>query len=674
MLNKEELDLSRIPQHVAIIMDGNGRWAKLRGQERSYGHQAGAETVHVIAEEASKLGIKYLTLYTFSTENWNRPSNEVAALMALLFDSIEEETFMKNNISFRVIGDLTKLPDNVRERLETCIAHTANNTGMSLVLAISYSSRWEITEAARRLAALVQKGELTPEQAQDPNNIEGLIISAYSILDGQMDDASSGLNSGCSNWQFGDVISDDTYKGGGGTGDQNPVHLMEIFHIDPTIQDYNRKWLALYEGVNRCNQAIRILKGSDYDKKETRIAEMRFLRAHFYFNLKIIYNQIPYFDESVSDPSAFASISNKEYTSDQLWEKILNDFKAAYEGLPDSQPDVARPCKMTARAYMAKVYLFQGKWQECATATDEVINSGKYQLLPDFRNIFLPENDNCPEILFSVQASINDGSPNNYNGNPGDRLLPPGGPYPNYGFLRPSQNLVNAYKTDSNGLPLEDGIDVSENDYVDTRLDHTVARPGIMFLDVQLYDWTPREATVYGPYSPKKRIVSKNSSYYLAIWPYVNALNVYIIRYADVLLWRAEAAIELGDLATGLKYINQVRERAMNSQTVKTADGTADAAKYRIGLYPSFSDKEEAIRALRTERRLEFALEGERFFDLVRWGIASDVMNTYFEHEKTFRSHLQNARFIKGTHEYGPIPQAVIDLAKNGIIEQNPGY
>ena len=127
MLNKEELDLSRIPQHVAIIMDGNGRWAKLRGQERSYGHQAGAETVHVIAEEASKLGIKYLTLYTFSTENWNRPSNEVAALMALLFDSIEEETFMKNNISFRVIGDLTKLPDNVRERLETCIAHTAND-------------------------------------------------------------------------------------------------------------------------------------------------------------------------------------------------------------------------------------------------------------------------------------------------------------------------------------------------------------------------------------------------------------------------------------------------------------------------------------------------------------------------------------------------------------------
>ena len=158
MSYKEEIDLNRIPQHVAIIMDGNGRWAKQRGHERSYGHQAGAETVHVIAEEAAKLGVRYLTLYTFSTENWNRPSDEVAALMGLLFDSIEEETFMKNNISFRVIGDIEKLPANVQQRLNS------HNTGMCLVLALSYSSRWEITEAARQIADLVQKGELKPEQ------------------------------------------------------------------------------------------------------------------------------------------------------------------------------------------------------------------------------------------------------------------------------------------------------------------------------------------------------------------------------------------------------------------------------------------------------------------------------------------------------------------------------
>lgn len=152
-----------MPRHVAIIMDGNGRWAKQRGRERSYGHQKGAETVHLIAEEAARLGIGYLTLYTFSTENWNRPSDEVAALMGLLFDSIEEETFMKNNISFRIIGDMAKLPVNVQQRLNDCIAHTAQNTGMCLVLALSYSSQQEITEAARRIARMVQAGELKPE-------------------------------------------------------------------------------------------------------------------------------------------------------------------------------------------------------------------------------------------------------------------------------------------------------------------------------------------------------------------------------------------------------------------------------------------------------------------------------------------------------------------------------
>ena len=165
----EQIDFSRIPQHVAIIMDGNGRWAKQRGHERSFGHQAGAETVHVIAEEAARLGIKYLTLYTFSTENWNRPSDEVAALMSLLFDSIEEETFMKNNISFRIIGDINKLPENVQERLNACVEHTSHNTGMSLVLALSYSSRWELTEPTRQIAESVQKGEITPEEITSKN-------------------------------------------------------------------------------------------------------------------------------------------------------------------------------------------------------------------------------------------------------------------------------------------------------------------------------------------------------------------------------------------------------------------------------------------------------------------------------------------------------------------------
>lgn len=173
MLYKEQIDSNRIPEHVAIIMDGNGRWAKQRGYERSYGHKAGAETVHTIAEDAARLGIKYLTLYTFSTENWNRPAEEVAALMGLLLDSIEENTFMKNNISFRIIGDIDKLPVNVVERLKHCIERTSGNTGMCLVLALSYSSKWEIAEAVKQIAKEVKEGEISI------NDINETVISSH---------------------------------------------------------------------------------------------------------------------------------------------------------------------------------------------------------------------------------------------------------------------------------------------------------------------------------------------------------------------------------------------------------------------------------------------------------------------------------------------------------------
>jgi undecaprenyl diphosphate synthase len=167
MTYREQIDMTRIPSHIAIIMDGNGRWAKQKGQMRCMGHQAGAETVHVIAEEAARLGVKYLTLYTFSTENWNRPADEVNALMALLMDSIEEETFMKNNISFRIIGDVSKLPAEVLNRLNQCIERTSSNTGMCLILALSYSSKWEITDAVKQIASKVKNQELDVDQITD---------------------------------------------------------------------------------------------------------------------------------------------------------------------------------------------------------------------------------------------------------------------------------------------------------------------------------------------------------------------------------------------------------------------------------------------------------------------------------------------------------------------------
>lgn len=178
MSYKEQIDHTRIPAHIAIIMDGNGRWAKQRGHARTFGHQAGAETVHVIAEEAARLGVKFLTLYTFSTENWNRPVDEVAALMSLLMDSIEEETFMKNNISFRIIGDTSKLPSNVLERLNHCIQRTAANTGMCLTLALSYSSKWELTEAVKHIARQVANNELDINEISD-STIDHYLATNY---------------------------------------------------------------------------------------------------------------------------------------------------------------------------------------------------------------------------------------------------------------------------------------------------------------------------------------------------------------------------------------------------------------------------------------------------------------------------------------------------------------
>ncbi|MCI7002706.1 MAG: isoprenyl transferase [Prevotella sp.] len=165
-MNKQ-LDMTRIPEHIAIIMDGNGRWAQQRGKERSYGHQAGVEAVKRITSESAKLGVKYLTLYTFSTENWSRPADEVTALMGLILTSLEDELFMKNNVRFRVIGDVSRMPESVVQKLRETEEHTANNTTMTLVVALSYSSKWEITKAMRDIATEVKQGTLSVDAIND---------------------------------------------------------------------------------------------------------------------------------------------------------------------------------------------------------------------------------------------------------------------------------------------------------------------------------------------------------------------------------------------------------------------------------------------------------------------------------------------------------------------------
>jgi len=162
----EQIDITRLPQHVAIIMDGNGRWAKEKGKLRAFGHQSGVLSVRDTVEGAVKAGIKYITLYAFSTENWNRPKLEVYALMELLVSTINRETktLMENGVKLNAIGNLQSLPGKCFRQLQDTIQKTSVNTSCTLTLALSYSSRWEITEAARLLAADVRDGKLNPEE------------------------------------------------------------------------------------------------------------------------------------------------------------------------------------------------------------------------------------------------------------------------------------------------------------------------------------------------------------------------------------------------------------------------------------------------------------------------------------------------------------------------------
>lgn len=538
---------------------------------------------------------------------------------------------------------------------------------------------FQISSCSDNFLEEVTYGEVEPSEMTKPANVERAIISAYSVLNGQIDGATNALNSPSSNWSFGDVTSDDSYKGGGGTGDQNNIHQMEIYNENSTSLDIERKWVALYEGVKRANEAIRLLNASlDFEAglKAKRMAELRFLRGHFYFELKKIYNRIPYIDDTAVTVADYAK-SNTTLSSDELWTKIENDFQMAYADLPATQSELGRPTKIAAKSYLAKCYVFQNKWQLAYDATTEIMNSN-YGLLADFQQIFLPENDNNKEVIFAIQHSVKDGQPSSYNGSIGDRLSAPGGPfYSQYGFHRPTQNLVNAFKTDASGLPIENNINIISSDNVDPRIDITIGRPGIPYKDlgVLYQDSWARDLATYGAFAPKKRIVSAKSAFHVTVWPYVNALNYYIIRYAEVVLWRAEAAVEIGKIDEARILVNQIRNRAANSGYVKTLDGSANAANYNIKPYSTvWSEPVAARAAVHLETRLELAMEGHRFFNLVRWGEADKVLNNYLTIEKTRRTHLTNAVFTKGKNEYFPIPQRYIDALPIGTVTQNNGF
>jgi len=541
---------------------------------------------------------------------------------------------------------------------------------------------------------------LSSAELSSQAGLEGALVASYSMLLGR-----SGFYSDSSNWFWGSVLGGDANKGTN-AGDQSQVNEIQAFAVQTNNGSVLEKYQALYEGIARANSTLRLVNVAQENSASadllTRIqGEARFLRGHYYFELKKIFDNTPYVDETWDEVTP---VPNNQ----DLWQFIEADFQFAFDNLPAVSGDAGRANKWAAGAYLGKAFLFQGKNSEAKGMFDQVINSGvtasgtPYGLNTNYADAFRSINDNSLESVFSVQAAAGTGDIN--NANPGLVLNFPHGstgparPGGCCGFFQPSIELGNSFRTTDSGLPLLDGSHndpanavvtdlglASADDFtpdagnLDPRLDHSIGRRGIPYLDWGPhpgFDWV-RDQAYGGPYSPKKFI------YYLAgtgtendvsSWtPGYTAVNYNIIRFADVLLMAAEAEIELNNLDQGLLYINQVRARAAGSP-VLTAAGDP-AANYVINSYPSFGSQAEARDAVRMERKLELSGEGHRFYDLVRWGIAAEFLNFYLAHEDNLiKSPFVGASFTSNKNEFLPIPQNEIDLQGTDVLSQNPGY
>lgn len=539
-------------------------------------------------------------------------------------------------------------------------------------------------------------GVLSSSDLTSPTAIEGLVTSAYAAIgNGDM------IGPIYSNWAYGSVRSDDSYKGGGGTGDVGEVDALEHYNlVTPTMGAFVTKtWQNLFKSISRCNVALRAvntLEESVYPLKKQRLAELRFLRAHSYFTMKLLYKNVPLFDENATEEEILKT--SNDLPNEEQWNKIAADFQFAVDNLPNSNPEIGRANKLAAQAYLAKLRLYQAYeqganhqvtrintalLQEVVTLTQAVISSGKYSLSPDIADNFLPETENGPESIFAIQFTVNDGTTAGRMSYEDGLNYPHGAPqYGCCGFHAASQNLVNAHTTNADGLPNFDTFNNQNANLatqtVDPRLDHTVG------IDGHPYKYDParpfsnswvRDAGVYGNFHTMRFQQQANSGSYFKLGPFMGtAKNYDILRYDDVLLMQAEAYIQLGEQLKALPLINQIRERAAASTgRLRKLDGTF-ASRYNVKPYSAEGwTKDLAFKALQWERRLEFATEGARFFDLVRWGMAEKVLNEYIDKEKGRRTFLATAKFTAGRDEYLPIPQAEITFT-NGLYKQNPGY
>lgn len=542
------------------------------------------------------------------------------------------------------------------------------------------------------------QGVLSDVEVTDPAYVDNLVISAYAIFISAED-----INSSFSMWNY-DVRSDDAYKGGNGTSDGDVFHQLEISQgILTTNWNISDMWQRLYNCISRVNAAIAVLEQIDdsYELKQQRLGEMRFLRAYAHFLLKRLYKNIPFVIDPTMSQQQYNELSNTQYTNDEGWALIAADLEAAFEALPEQQAEVGRVNKSAAAALLAKVYLYKAYRQDDPAShaitevnmqdiqkvieyTDPALYSA-YGLEADIHNNFRPEPEfeNGKESIWAMQYSMNDGTRHG-NCNWSYGLIVPNIPGVTDGgcdFYKPSQNLVNAFRTDANGLPLLDTYNQKdynkENDNADPRLFLTVGMPGFpyMFNTNFMMNYTAtwsRSNGLYGYYVSLKHNVDPESPYLIKGAWWGSPMNRIVLRYSDVLLMRAEALAQTGETAEAMQLVNQVRQRAAGStQMLNGYEGNYNC-KILVKTYPTIPGKDEMLRIVKMERRLELALESERFFDLVRWGDAAEVLNKYYGEETDNCAIYSAAHFTANKNEYLPIPFAQV-AASNGHYTQNIG-
>ena len=552
---------------------------------------------------------------------------------------------------------------------------------LSLVLFITNACNESFTEVPAY-------GALSDESLANATGIDLLLTGTYSVLDGQTNTQGGWTSSG-DNWWM-DVISDDAHKGST-DGDQADLYEIEVFNWGTGNGYWLGLWKAPFSGVNRANAVINLINSADEDYPVL-MAQARFLRAHFNMQLLLKFGNVP----NITPERAAALEYNLPNSGEtQLtWADIEADLQFAVANLPSSRSgsysEPGRPLSHGAKAYLGKAYLYQGKWAEASSSLDAVIGSGAYSLNPEYVENFKSSGENSSESVFAIQFASDGGVSN--QGNKGGTLnFPAGGPIGSCcGFYQPTQDLVDAFQTDANGLPLLDTYQNTHvaNDYrvasadaftlhtgnLDPRLDYTAGRRGIDY-----NGWGPAAGKdwirasfddISGPYLSKKNMyhAGDDANRGTGGWgEQRSGINYHFMRYSDVLLMAAEAAVETGNTNKAMGYVNQVRNRAKGS-TPPDSQPT-----YVIEPYSSFGSADYARKAVRFERRLELGMEGHRLFDLRRWGNAGSVMNTYFAKESEVVTSFARGQSYQGKHDLFPIPIVAIDQSQ-GVITQNAGY